>query len=136
MAGRTRNIRTSHDQRRRSSAAFMHDTSQLMVPFDSLKTRRGSANSLFDAHYPTPTSVNLGMANNAKKLSLAPPFAGAGLIRRKSAPDTSFTLKQKEDNENMELKKYNVFAVIALVCLGLLLVMFFASYIKGLKIDA
>ena len=133
MAGRTRNIRTSHDQRRRSSAAFMHDTSQLMVPFDSLKTRRGSANSILDTHHPTLASLRI--TDNARRSSLAPPSQNIYLARRKSAPDTSFTLKQRESNENMELKKSNVFAILAVVCLGLLLVVFFASYIKGFRMN-
>ena len=76
------------------------------------------------------------MVDNAKKLSLAPPNSVAGFWRRKSAPDTSFTLKRRESNENMNLKKHNVFATIAVVCLGLLLVMLFASYIRGLRMNA
>ena len=134
MAGRVRHIRTSHEQRRRSSAAFMHDTSQLMVPSDSLKTRRGSANSLLDTHHLT--LGNLGMVDNARKLSLDPPNSLVGFSRRKSAPNTTFTLKRRESTENMELKKHNVFATITVVCLGLLLVMLFASYIRGLRMNA
>ena len=137
MACRVRNIRTSHDQRRRSSAAFMHDTSQLTVPFDALKTRRGSANSLLDIQERRPTLTSLGLTDNARRrLSLAPPSPGAGPVRRKSAPDRPFALDRRESDDNMELKKRNVFATIVVVCLGLLLVLLFASYIKGLRVSA
>ena len=133
MTGRVRTIRTTHDQRRRSSAAFMHDTFQLMVPSDSFKTRRGSTNSLLDTHYPT--SASLGITENTRRSSLAPPSPNIHLARRKSAPDTSFTLRQRVSKDNAELKKSNVFAILAVVCLGLLLVVFFASYIKGFEIN-
>ena len=149
MACRVRNIRTSHEQRRRASSAFLHDTSQLSVPLDALHTRRGSANSIHDStEQRRPTLGCLGVgdlkylsAQNSNNLSrrrssLAPPSPGASPVRRRSAPDRPFAFERKDSNENMELRKRNVFATLVVVCLGLLLVMLLASYLKGWRMSA